>query len=914
MSDFGAFLQYKPQDANPKNSSRVYFACHTDDFEQYFNETYEDIMDAGHRSGVTLTFWYRNPEFKISKTDRDALLTQLDGMQLLVTPVTEALLYDPDAVMSLEIAYAKEHNIPILPLLSDQQLIEQYSLPENFGDTQFLSKSISGADALPFNKKLTDFLSSVLVGDELRKKVQAAFDAYIFLSYRKKDRAAAQELMKLIHKNDFCRDIAIWYDEFLVPGENFTEAIKSALKKSDLFALVVTPNITEPDNYVLKHEYPMAVEANKKILPLESIKTDREALKVSFKDLPEVADAHDPAVLSDALLESLRELAIRENNTPEHNYLIALAYLHGIDVEVDHLKAEELMLSSAESGLPEAMTALYSMYKNGKGVARDYAKSLRWLEKACDVYIQRTLADPKNHRDTLIETLTKLTGSYLNFGYYKKCERYAREAIMHCKLAFKENGDPKYVSEAIKNAFERMSAHIALWVKENNGFSIEESSRYSLDLYLEVEKLYDSFGVPQGQSETLDTLMGSAYSQISVYYSTLKDREKAEAYRKKSEAYIDIPLEVRTITAQMFDMISSNSLDYNKYFELVGRMTEYYKSEVDKLATAQKQRYIEEMVLVGSSVIVTTASLAKQIYDANVDDLPQVLEKVHSIMEKWDSIIEQYDTDIAANVPLDNLALIYDSMCNVAHLCDNTDEVERFNTLHYKLAKQSFDLYPTEKSLERMADAANTFCSFTLPSNSTLNILHEVEEAFSLVYRNGVPPIERTLYINAIYELTMLTHAALGDFKNAYVYAEKMYGIARKKFRHTGKFPDEHFMISCHLSVLEYKIKSEDDYSNLVSPLNSIISRCAEFMNEPQKFGIVQKDYTEVCINYCNAMFMQAIAYSDGGDDEQAESNLNEFYNVAKQILPRCNESQQAELKEKMVIVEGYFTGDDDEE
>ena len=49
--------------------------------------------------------------------------------------------------------------------------------------------------------------------------------------------------MRLIHKNEFCRDIAIWYDEFLTPGENFNDAIKEALQKSGLFVLTVTPNL-----------------------------------------------------------------------------------------------------------------------------------------------------------------------------------------------------------------------------------------------------------------------------------------------------------------------------------------------------------------------------------------------------------------------------------------------------------------------------------------------------------------------------------------------------------------------------------------------------------------------------------------------------------------------------------------------
>lgn len=50
-------------------------------------------------------------------------------------------------------------------------------------------------------------------------------DAYVFLSYRKKDRKHAKELMRLIHANRFCLDIAIWYDGFLAAGEDFNAAI-----------------------------------------------------------------------------------------------------------------------------------------------------------------------------------------------------------------------------------------------------------------------------------------------------------------------------------------------------------------------------------------------------------------------------------------------------------------------------------------------------------------------------------------------------------------------------------------------------------------------------------------------------------------------------------------------------------------
>ena len=116
---------------------------------------------------------------------------------------------------------------------------------------------------------LETYIKSVLVSSELAEKVRAAFDAYIFLSYRKKDRRKAQELMRLIHRNPLCRDIAIWYDEFLTPGEDFNQAIGKMLQKSDLFAPVVTPNLVNEINYVMTTEYPAARKQGKPVLPVE---------------------------------------------------------------------------------------------------------------------------------------------------------------------------------------------------------------------------------------------------------------------------------------------------------------------------------------------------------------------------------------------------------------------------------------------------------------------------------------------------------------------------------------------------------------------------------------------------------------------------------------------------------------------
>lgn len=84
---------------------------------------------------------------------------------------------------------------------------------------------------------------------------------------------------------------------------------------------------------------------------------------------------------NERLSEALSEIAITENDTPEHNFLIGLAYLDGIDVEVDRERATELIAMAAESEMPEAMMKLYMMYSEGQGTQLDYRKAVKWIEK-----------------------------------------------------------------------------------------------------------------------------------------------------------------------------------------------------------------------------------------------------------------------------------------------------------------------------------------------------------------------------------------------------------------------------------------------------------------------------------------------------------------------------------------------------
>lgn len=367
-----ANLKYITKDnTSLHGKSKIYFCCHPDELEKYLYSVANDIFEH-----VDCSVWYGSAD---DERNEEYLSFLLD-MQLFVIPVTSKFLTSKNYALEKEFDFAVKNRIPILPLMQEGGIVGLFN--EKCGDIQFLDKNDSDKTALSFSKKLGDFLSSVIFSDEMTKKIRDAFDAYIFLSYRKKDRAYAQELMRLIHKNDFCRDIAIWYDEFLIPGENFNSAIEEAIKKSSLFVMAVTPNLVNENNYIVKYEYPLAKGEKKDIIPTEMLPTDRDKLNELFPDIPECTDARNAEMLANSLLDSIRRTSVGEhNNSPEHTFFIGLAYLGGIDVEVDREKGVSLITSAADQGLPEAMEKLIDMYTWGTGVRRDRKIALYWAKK-----------------------------------------------------------------------------------------------------------------------------------------------------------------------------------------------------------------------------------------------------------------------------------------------------------------------------------------------------------------------------------------------------------------------------------------------------------------------------------------------------------------------------------------------------
>ena len=400
---------------NIEKKPRVYFTCHPDDFERYFKKVCDDIFKT-HDCAI----YYTEDMTEIIAEDEKQV--DLGRNNLFVVPVTFKLLSTPNRAMDEDVPYALKEHIPVLPFMMEPGLDKFYSKPDKFGELQYLNPYSTDLTEISYEEKLKKYLESVLISDELAKRVRAAFDAYIFLSYRKKDRKYANELMRLIHNNPECRDVAIWFDEFLTPGESFRESIDKILSESKLFTLLVTPNLLEePDgkpNFVMAEEYPIAKKIGIEILPAEMEFTDKIKLKEKFEGIPACVEPYQDETFKVRLIETVTKLSLNFNDTPEHNFLIGLAYLEGIDVEVDRERAVELIISSAEAGVVDAIKKLVTVYSTGMGTECNLYLAITWQKKLIEHY-KYIYTNEKNFNNGFdyyeqLQTMTELLYSYSN--------------------------------------------------------------------------------------------------------------------------------------------------------------------------------------------------------------------------------------------------------------------------------------------------------------------------------------------------------------------------------------------------------------------------------------------------------------------------------------------------------------------
>lgn len=531
-------FQYKTKDrANPTGKPKVYFTCHPQDFDRAFEMICADIF-ASHDCAI---YYTTDMGIDIPEENRE---TDLNCMNLFVMPVTFRLLREPNRAMDSDFRFAMERHIPVLPIMIESGIDEFYSAPDKFGALQYLNPFSSDLTEISYQEKLKNYLEAVLISDETAKRVREAFDASVFLSYRKKDRRLANELMRLIHSRDELRDIAVWYDEFLTPGESFKKNIDRMLHDSQLFTLLVTPNLLEEPNgkpnFVMGEEYPevkkISNETGMPILPAEMEPTDKSALAEKFAGLPSCVNTNDETFLNE-LLQTLSGIAKRVNDDePIHNYLIGLAYLEGIDVERNAERAYSLIQSAAESGLILAMEKMVDLLSTGTGCDYDFSKAVLWKKKVVDYYSNIHDLDCLEKKAILYEELADL----LEIQNEKSAGRYYQFALDVYKLYAKH--DLKCFVRMLKCA-NKLIEH--LMANENriltnfiandllNDLEIRKPQSYNENTYLYAEMYF-----------FLSVLYGSTAGNSEQEFNCLKEAEKILDSYSLQDEQVDIHADI----------------------------------------------------------------------------------------------------------------------------------------------------------------------------------------------------------------------------------------------------------------------------------------------------------------------------------------------------------------------------------
>ena len=416
-------------DANPAGKPKIYLCAHPDDREAHLARVISEIWEA-----CDVAICYHQEPF--SCTD-DEDLCDLQEMRMLVVIVTNRFLTQPGAARDRILPFFEKRHIQVLPLVREQ--VSDALFTQVLGERQYLSACVQDDTALPYEYKLKRFFQLIMPDDRTVARIQNAFCAHIFISYRKVDRAEARRLIGIIRDNQACRDAAIWYDEFLTPGEDFNREIADAIRKCDLFAMAITPNTLADQNYIIHTEYPFAKQHGKRVLPVECVPIDRAQLKEHFAGIPACVAHDDTAALTAALSGELGAHA--KESDPQRDYLIGLAHLYGIGAEPNVTRAFSRIAMAARAGLVEAHLKLAEMHWDGTGVPVNRQAALNVMETLlCRQKHQHQTAKSPEVSATYAKALARMAEMLCEMGKYEQALPHAKQARqISSDLSLKDN-------------------------------------------------------------------------------------------------------------------------------------------------------------------------------------------------------------------------------------------------------------------------------------------------------------------------------------------------------------------------------------------------------------------------------------------------------------------------------------------
>ncbi len=491
QNDRISILKERHQGEVQNSAPKVYFTCHKKDVEKYFDRICNDIFECCDRRCII----YFKEDMNLEIPDDE--IACLEGMNLVVVPITKNLLSEANPSMR-EVQYALEKKKEVLPFMTDPALSPIYE-HSCLGMIQWISPYSYDRSAIPYKTKLRTFLNDIFLDDDTINKIKEEFTARIFFSYRKKDREAAKKLMSSIHGVKKLRDVAIWYDEYLPLAQDFAANIDLEIQKSNAVVFLVTANLLEKGNYVIETEYPIAKDHSKTMFPIQAEGhegIDHRSLKGAFDD-------DFPACSSVEEVACTMVIFDKDENDPIHRYLIGLAYLNGVDMEINKERAIEMITYSAEAEYHEmtrpALELLIKIYNSEYG----YDDKLAVVYKRMCDYLSDTLGP--DHTE-VFDYQVKLAFCYDRIGESEKARSLMSSVYERkCEL----------FGESSPSTIRTLCAKLQLYTNDEDVFDdMEAEARCKLDQIKDIDDV-DVTRALNNYAGALGDLYG--YSAFSVY-------------------------------------------------------------------------------------------------------------------------------------------------------------------------------------------------------------------------------------------------------------------------------------------------------------------------------------------------------------------------------------------------------------
>ena len=206
-------------------------------------------------------------------------------------------------------------------------------------------------------------------------------EPYIFISYSHKNNQQATDIIELLYENGY----RVWYDNGLIPGDQYMDVIASHIKDCTVFMCLLSKDYTKSKICINEATYALSI-LHKEAVPviLQQQKTVMDSLTDGLHMALSVIQWYEylPITSKDSFLEKIRlsdiikECQRVEAFSEEELFEIGMIRYHA----EEYGPAEHFLLLAAQKNNIKAAGILGLMYKDGIGIKPDSEQARKWLQ------------------------------------------------------------------------------------------------------------------------------------------------------------------------------------------------------------------------------------------------------------------------------------------------------------------------------------------------------------------------------------------------------------------------------------------------------------------------------------------------------------------------------------------------------